>query len=190
MKTFAALLCQQAVTEVADVRSSPFSRFNPQFNREVLGRALEQYKIKYLFLGRELGARSTDPSCYEDGQVQYSQLAKTNLFREGIKRIIQGMENDRIALMCAEKEPLECHRTLLVARVLDAQGIAVEHILSDGRLESHHDAMDRLLDGTHQKREDFFMSREELVAEAIEQQEKRVAYKDERPRAHIAGEIL
>ena len=176
MKTFAALLCQQAIAQVVDVRSSPFSRFNPQFNRDALGPALEQYQIKYLFLGHMLGGRSTDPSCYVDGRVQYARVAKTTLFNEGIKRVIQEAEDARIAIMCAEKEPLHCHRTLLVARVLDEQGMSVEHILADGQTEAHHEVMNRLLDATYQKREDLFMSREELIAEAIKQQEKQVAH--------------
>ncbi len=176
MKTFTALLCQQAIAQVVDVRSSPFSRFNPQFNRDVLGPALEQYQIRYLFLGHKLGGRSTDPSCYVDGRVQYARVAKTNLFNEGIKRVIQEAEGDRIAIMCAEKEPLHCHRTLLVAGALDERGMAVEHILADGQTESQHEVMNRLLDATYQKREDLFMTREELLAEAIKQQEKQVAY--------------
>lgn len=175
---FASLLSQHGVTALADVRSAPFSRFNPQFNKDALARELTARGIKYVFLGSELGARSKDRSCYENGRVQYGRLARTELFRQGLERVSRGAQEHRIALMCAEKEPLECHRTLLVARALDELGIEVMHILGDGRLESHRDAMDRLLDVVGLPREDLFRSRAELIAEALARQEHKVAYVD------------
>ena len=188
LEAFLALLQKHGVTAIADVRSAPFSRFNPQFNKDALERSLKAAGIKYVFLGRELGARSDDPSCYENGRVQYGRLAQSALFRSGIERVIRGAQEQRIALMCAEKEPLECHRTLLVARALDQQGIAVAHILSDGRLETHRDAMERLLDVTGLPREDLFRSREDLLAQALARQEVKVAYVDERLAAETSGE--
>lgn len=184
---FAGLLKQHGVTALADVRSAPFSRFNPQFNKDALTRELKTRGIKYVFLGRELGARSDDRSCYENGRVQYSRLARTDLFRQGLERVRRGAEEHRIALMCAEKEPLECHRTLLVARALDEQGVEVMHILADGGLESHREAMERLLEVTGLPRDDLFRSRAELIAEALKRQEDRVAYVDEKLAAE-AGE--
>jgi uncharacterized protein (DUF488 family) len=188
LEAFVALLKQHGVTALADVRSAPFSRFNPQFKKDALERSLKAEGIKYVFLGRELGARSDDRSCYENGRVQYARLARTDLFHEGIERVIRGSEEHRIALVCAEKEPLECHRTLLVARALDERGIKVAHILGDGRLEAHRDAMERLLDVTGLPREDLFRSREELIAQALERQEEKVAYVDERLAAEASGE--
>ena len=190
LEAFLALLQKHGVTAIADVRSAPFSRFNPQFNKDALERSLKAVGIKYVFLGRELGARSDDPSCYENGRVQYGRLARTELFRSGIERVIRGAQEQRIALMCAEKEPLECHRTLLVARALDEQGIAVAHILSDGRLETHRDAMERLLDVTGLPHEDLFRSREDLLAQALARQEVKVAYVDEKLAAETSGEAL
>lgn len=184
---FAGLLKQHGVTALADVRSAPFSRFHPQFNKDALARELKARGIKYVFLGRELGARSDDRSCYENGRVQYARLARTELFRLGIARVRRGADEHRIALMCAEKEPLECHRTLLVARALDEQGVEVMHILGDGRLESHRDAMERLLEVTGLPRDDLFRSRAELIAEAMKRQEDKVAYVDEKLAAE-AGE--
>lgn len=189
LEAFVALLKQHGVTALADVRSAPFSRFNPQFNREALERSLKAEGIKYVFLGRELGARSDDRSCYESGRVQYARLARTDVFKHGIERVIRGTEEHRVALMCAEKEPLDCHRTLLVARALDKQGIGVAHILGDGRLEAHGDAMQRLLDVTGLPREDLFRSREELIAQALARQEERVAYVDEKLAAEASGEV-
>lgn len=189
LDAFVALLKQHGVTALADVRSAPYSRFNPQFNKDALEQSLKAAGIKYAFLGRELGARSDDRSCYENGRVQYARLARTGLFKHGIERVIRGAEEHRIALMCAEKEPLDCHRTLLVSRALDEQDIDVVHILSDGRLETHSDAMDRLLDVTGLPREDLFRSHEELVSQALARQEERVAYVDERLAADASGEV-
>jgi uncharacterized protein (DUF488 family) len=188
LNAFVVLLQQHGVTAMADVRSAPYSRFAPQFNREALERSLKAHHIKYVFLGRELGARSDDRSCYENGRVQYARLARTDLFRSGIERVIRGANHYRIALMCAEKEPLACHRTLLVARALDELGVAVSHILADGRLESHDDAMLRLLDVVGLPHEDLFRSRQELIAQAIAKQEEQVAYIDEKLVAEAAGE--
>lgn len=146
LEAFLGLLKQHGVTAVADVRSVPYSRFNPHFNRKSLEQSLVAHGIEYVFLGRELGGRPEDPSCYEGGRVQYSRMESAEAFRNGMERIIRGADEHRIALMCAEKEPLDCHRTLLVARALAARGVTVAHILADGRLESHEATMDRRLD--------------------------------------------
>ena len=166
---FVKLLRKHDITAVADVRSAPYSRHNPQFNRELLGKALKTNGVEYIFLGRELGARSDDYSCYEDGRIQYARLARTDLFCGGIERVISSTRDYRVALMCAEREPLECHRTLLVACALAERGIVIEHILPDGRLEPHEATLERLLDAANQ--EDLFLSREERLAEALARQE-------------------
>ena len=146
LEAFLALLQRHGVTLLADVRSAPYSRFNPHFNRKALDAALSARGIAYAFLGRALGGRPEDRSCYEDGRVRYDRLARTSLYREGIDRVVQDAGHRRIALMCAEKEPLDCHRTILVGRSLAERGIAVTHILADGMLEPHDATMDRLLD--------------------------------------------
>jgi uncharacterized protein (DUF488 family) len=177
---FVKLLEKHGVTALADVRSVPFSRFAPQFNRHALKHDLKTHGIRYVFLGRELGARSNDPSCYENGRVQYARLAQTEHFRQGIGRLMRGVQEHRIALMCAEREPLECHRTLLVAKALDEEGISVVHILGDGGLETHRHALERLLDATGLPREDLFRSWIELITEAFARQEEKIAYVDEK----------
>jgi uncharacterized protein (DUF488 family) len=115
---------------------------NPQFNRETLKQALASAGVKYAFIGKELGARSEDRNCYRDGRVQFGLLAQTDLFKQGIERLKSGAQSYRIALMCAEKEPLNCHRTILIARQLDADGVLVKHILDDGRFEDHSDVLE------------------------------------------------
>jgi len=184
---FEELLTHHGITAVVDVRSAPFSRFNPQFNRGVLDQYLKDHEIAYVFLGRELGARSDDPACYEDGRVQYGRLAQTELFRRGIDRVLLGAETHRIALMCAEKEPLECHRTLLVARVLVEQGVDVAHILGDGSLESYEATMNRLLELSGFPQEELFRTREMMLAEALSRQEEKIAYVDKELAARVGG---
>jgi uncharacterized protein (DUF488 family) len=174
---FIDLLRQHGITALCDVRSKPYSRANPQFNREELEQALPSHEIAYRFLGKELGARSKDPTCYEGGKVQYTRLAQTELFKQGLKRVLSGMkENFQIALMCAEKEPLECHRTILVARHLAALGVHIEHIHANGHLESHDAALTRLARILNVPEHDMFHSREELLADAYRRQEERIAY--------------
>ena len=180
LETFVALLKRHDVTALADVRSAPYSRFNPQFNRKALGGSLDAIGIRYVFLGRELGGRPDDPSCYEQGRVRYDRLAETLLFREGLERVVEDAAHERMALMCAEKEPLECHRTILVGRSLVERGLAVAHILADGALEPHDETMDRLLDSAGLPRGDLLNSKEELIDDALARRERRIAFADRR----------
>ena len=173
---FIALLKLHDITALGDVRSKPYSRVNPQFNRENLKKDLEAVGIAYVFLGKELGARSEDPSCYDGGRVQYDRLALTERFKHGLERVQDGMSKYNLALMCAEKEPLECHRTLLVARHLSALGIPIQHILADGRLESHAEALNRLMRQLALPESDMFRSHEDVLTDAYKIQESRIAY--------------
>ena len=180
LDAFIALLQQHNVNAVADVRSAPYSRFNPQFNRQPLAEALEAEGIRYVYLGHELGGRSDDPACYEDGRVRYDRVAATESFRNGLARVVHGATSYRIALMCAEREPLDCHRTLLVAPALDERGVDVAHIHADGRLEPHAEVMNRLLDVLKLPRDSLYGTREELIATAVARQARRVAYVGDR----------
>jgi uncharacterized protein (DUF488 family) len=177
IQSFLALLRQHEITAVADVRSTPYSRFNPQFRREKLQAALAEAGIQYVFLGEELGARSQDPACYDaGGRVSYAKLARTELFQRGIQRLKSGMEQYRISIMCAEREPLECHRTILVARELTREGVAVTHILGDGSLEPHEQAMQRLARSLRLSAADLFDTSEDLIEQAYDLQAARIAY--------------
>lgn len=173
---FIALLRQHGIAAIADVRSSPYSRRNSQYNRETLREVLNDAGIGYVFLGEELGARSEDPTCYRDEKVDYDLLAETSLFRDGLLRLKSEQEKHRIALMCAEKEPLHCHRTILVARKLIEGGMSVLHILADGSLETHDHVLLRLLDKLNIPVDDLFRSREEAINEAYRIQGEEIAY--------------
>ncbi len=163
---FAALLHGAGVTAVADVRSAPYSRRSPHFNAGPLRAALLRDGIAYSFLGRELGGRPADPHFYRDGAVDYERVADSDLFRRGLARVQSGARSYRLALMCAEQDPLDCHRCLLVSRALATRGVAVSHILPDGQLAPHAQIEERLLALAGQDGADLFASRAIRLAAA------------------------
>lgn len=175
---FMNLLKIHKITALADVRSTPYSRHQPQFNREHLQNNLQQVDIDYVYLGEELGARSKNQNCYHLGKVQFHLLAREPSFLQGVERVRKGMENHRIALMCAEKDPLECHRTILIGRHFSQQGIELLHILADGTLEKHENTEKRLLLLLNLPEGDLFNSRDKMIEEAYDLQANRIAFVD------------
>lgn len=176
IERFMDLLLQHSITAIGDVRSSPYSRFNPQYNRESLQKNLKGNHIAYVFLGRELGPRSEDPACYLDGQVQYARLAETKLFRQGVDRLVNGMKTHRIALMCAEKDPITCHRMILICRVLRRAPLQIWHILEDGSTETLAESERRLLLKLKMRQLSLFDSLENLIERAYDAQSTKIAY--------------
>ncbi len=115
------------------------------FNKSPFQISLKQEKIAYVFLGQELGARPNNELCYINGKAVYEKIAATELFQQGIERIIKGIKKYRIALMCAEKDPLTCQRNILVCKRLKSYNLNIKHILSNGEVETHEDLENRLL---------------------------------------------
>lgn len=142
---FISLLQMHGVTAIADVRSHPYSRFLPHFNQVSLKASLAKAGIQYVFLGQELGARPSNPDCYIDGKAVYERIAATDLFHVGIQRLKNGLNKHTIALMCAEQDPLTCHRAVLICQHLRDLQISIHHILKNGDLESHEHLEERLL---------------------------------------------
>ena len=178
---FLSLLESSKINMVVDVRSAPFSSMFPQFNQETLKKSLGENSIGYLFLGDQIGGRSNDPEDYLDGQVLYKALAQKESFKTGIERLVEGSAKYRIALMCSEKEPLDCHRTLLVSQALASRDIPVGHIHADGTIEAHKDALARLLTLHNLSSPDLFSDDKERVQEALTLQEKKIAYQLPKP---------
>jgi uncharacterized protein (DUF488 family) len=178
---FLSLLKNYKIDMVVDVRSAPFSRMFPQFNQEPLKKSLSDNAIGYLFLGDQIGGRSNDPEDYLDGQVMYKSLARREAFKSGISRLREGAVKYKIAIMCSEKEPLECHRTLLVSEALAASGVVVHHIHANGTVETHGDALVRLLALHNLSSPDLFTDDTDRVQEALTLQEKKVAYQIPKP---------
>jgi uncharacterized protein (DUF488 family) len=176
IERFTALLQQHGVEAVADVRSTPFSRFNPQFNRASLSHSLASAGIRYEFMGEALGARSSDPACFENGRVSYVRLAATPLFQGGLERLREIARGERVAMMCAEREPLDCHRTILITRELERAGEGVTHILADGTLETNRSTLDRLIAQLGLPQDDLFGDTVEQMAAAYDAQAVKVAW--------------
>ena len=177
LEEFLVLLERASIEAVADVRSTPFSRRQPQFNRDSLRYALASRKIAYVPLGAELGGRGNSHSERDEhGRILYRSIAESAEFQGGLKRVQAGSSQLRIALMCTERDPLNCHRGILVSRILVAQGIQVLHIRGDGKIESHRDAENRLLHMTGLRQTDLFQSEEQKLMAAYERQEVRIAH--------------
>ena len=138
VEDFLKLLKTHGINCVADVRSIPASRYNPQFNEHDLASFLKQRGIKYINLGTEFGARQTDPGILnEDGKVDFQKFQGSSQFKRGVKRVRDGISKDfKIALMCSEGNPLDCHRFSMIASYMEDVGIQVMHILKDGVLRS------------------------------------------------------
>lgn len=176
IQDFLKLLKSRGISAIADVRSAPYSRFQPQFNREVLTKSLKESGIEYVFIGDSIGGRSSNEDDYENGRVIYGRLKNSDNFENGLQRVIAGSEKFQLALMCSEKEPIECHRTLLVGQTLFERGTPITHIHGDGSLEKHEDAIQRLLKMFKLDEPDLFRTSDEVVAEALLRQEQKVAF--------------
>jgi uncharacterized protein (DUF488 family) len=178
---FIGLLTTHNISAVADVRSSPYSEYSPQFNREAIQQKLRDANIEYVFLGRELGARRTEEDCYVNGQAVYGAVRNLPAFRSGLNHVLEGIEQYIVSLLCAEADPLACHRMILICPELKMlrPDIKIIHILGDGSLESHEEAEQRLI-RLHKLQPELFgelTSMSGLVERAYDMQAERIAYK-------------
>ena len=171
---FAALLQAAGVTAIADVRSVPFSRRFPWFSAPNLSVRLQGAGIAHLPFGDALGGRPRDPALYCDDVADYERMATEPQFRAGLDRLGDAMGRFRLCVMCAEREPLDCHRCLLVARALAQRGLSLGHILLDGTIESHLATEERLL-GRAGGSNDLFGGRAEALAQAYRRRAAKVA---------------
>ena len=201
IKEFISLLVRYKVDAIADVRSHPYSGYLPHFNRDLLKFELLKAKIKYVFLGDELGARPKDLSCYINGKALYTRIANSDSFKVGVERILTGLNTYSIALMCSEKDPLTCHRTILICKHLRLK-TEINHIVDRHTLESHSQLEDRLLDlhgfdleqkrlkdpeilqfdlftSTQSKVKPNSVSQEEFLEQAYIKQGNKIAYKNQ-----------
>jgi uncharacterized protein (DUF488 family) len=177
IEMFLALLRASGVTAIADVRSVPFSRRYPWFSARALATTLTDAGIAFVALGDELGGRPTDPALMCDGIADYEAMAATPAFRAGLDRVADGARRFRICLMCAEREPLDCHRCLLVARALASRGLTIGHILAEGGIEPHTATEERLLKLSGGAPDLFAAGRNERLAAAYRRRARAVAYR-------------
>ena len=174
---FLTMLRCTGVETIADVRSVPASRFCPWFSAKNLAPLLAAANMNYLFFGDELGGRPRDPSLYCDGVADYETMAQRPSFQAGLDRLLAHAGQRRPCLMCSERDPLDCHRCLLVARVLAARGISVGHVLHDGGIESHAMIERRLLQITGADSDLFATGQDERLAAAYRRRARAVAYR-------------
>lgn len=168
------------VTALVDVRSVPFSGTFREYNQNSLADELKKHNIHYIHLGDELGPRSTNPSHYNSSnQVQFDRLCESPLFKSGMDRIKSGLDRGyNIAMMCAEKDPGTCHRSLLISEAfLDQMIIEVQHICFNGEIEPHKALQERIAELNKIPLNDMFRSRDECIQQAIAIQSDKYAYK-------------
>lgn len=177
LATFLTRLEREGVTEVADVRSAPFSRRVPHFNRDDIRTTLKERGIEYVFLGEALGGRPCASHLYCDGVADYGKMALEPRFLEGIDRVIGGAKEHAVALMCAEHNPLDCHRCLLVGRALSERHVSLGHILGNGEVAGQLDIEEKLLALAGSATGDMFATREERLVRAYRLRASKVAYR-------------
>lgn len=176
--TFISLLRLHGVSAIADVRSHPTSRRFPQFDKKALQASLVAAGIRYVYLGEGLGARPRDPACYVKGKAEFDRIRATGGFMEALARLRRGAQVYRICLMCAERDPADCHRTWLVAQTLHDAGETVTHILADGTREPHDVLLRRVADADFGTAS-LFGDEAEIFMAVARREAERVAYRPE-----------
>ena len=160
IERFVELLKNGGVELLVDVRSMPYSRRHPQFGKERLAKSLEATGLSYVWEGAALGGKGGS----------YTEAAQRPAFTEALDRLIDRAKTTTVCLMCAEKEPLDCHRTVLVSRRLVERGAAIEHLLADGSTRPHAEIEEKLL--AKKAGGDLFDDRNRLLEQAYGARER------------------
>jgi uncharacterized protein (DUF488 family) len=142
---FLALLRRHGVEVIADVRSRPYSRFVPHFGKERLARTLQEKGLRYLFLGQELGGKPVQDDSPQT-RLDYPARIEEPSFQEGVQTLLDAAADRRVALVCRERDPLDCHRLHLICRYLRPMALDIRHILPDGHVEEQQATERRLLE--------------------------------------------
>lgn len=178
---FIELLVEYELHTIIDVRANPYSKYSSHFNKDVLESALRNADIDYIFMGRELGAQRSEDDCYVEGKARYDRIAHLSTFQNGLERVLKEVEHNRGALMCAEADPITCHRTILICRELKktCPDLQITHILADGTEEQQELSEKRLIN-LHKLQPELFgdlTSMSGLIEKAYDLQAEKIAYK-------------
>lgn len=182
---FIGLLNKYGIDYLLDVRSTPYSKYAEQYNKENISRELKSANIKYSFLGKYFGARPQNTELYADeGYLDFERVRGSQDFNKGIENVILGLnQGHKIALMCTEKEPIDCHRAILVARAFEIQMIYAKHILSNGKILTQQQLDEQLLQKYFPDRRQLSLftyerqiSEEEYLAEAYKKRNMEIGY--------------
>lgn len=177
---FGSLLDRFGVTAIADVRSTPVSGRSPHFSQDELVPKLRDRGIAYVFLGRELGGRPASRALFHDGIADYDKMARLPDFEAGLTRVVAGAAQYRLALMCSEQDPMDCHRCLLVGRRLKERRVCIDHILADGTSLTQDAVEDWLLGQAGAATvDDLFFSRSQQIDNAYLARSRKVAFADD-----------
>lgn len=139
LKDLIKILDDQGINLVVDVRSSPYSKYSPHFNKAHLKTGLEESGIGYLYLGHKIGGRPANEEYYHEGRVLYSLLEKDEKYLEGIGILTELVEDKKVVLMCSEEDPFRCHRHLLITQTLLKKGYHIFHIRANGEIQEIKD---------------------------------------------------
>ncbi|MCT4605739.1 MAG: DUF488 domain-containing protein [Marinisporobacter sp.] len=186
IENFVKLIRLYNINCIVDVRSTPFSKYTPQFNRKDLKITLNQKGVHYIYMGIEFGARRNEQYLYtSQGYLDFEKTIKNKVFLQGVRRLVDGCEKGfNISLMCTEKDPFDCHRSIMVGKGLKDNGFDVKHIFPNGNVQTQEQIEQRLLDKYFKNRfqvslESFFekqMDEEEMIAEAYRKRNKEIGY--------------
>jgi uncharacterized protein (DUF488 family) len=159
IEAFIAVLRTYEIDYLIDIRSRPYSRYKPDFSKQPLAAHLQAAGIRYVFMGDTLGGQPDDPACYTDGKVDYEKVKQQGFYEQGLERLREAERQGlRVALMCSEGKPEQCHRSKLIGKSLSGEGLAVAHIDENDQIASQDEVIGRLHGG--QRAFDF---REEYV---------------------------
>ena len=172
-ESFLDTLKDHRITALADVRARPYSSFKPEFSQDLLKSYLQKNDIAYVPIGDQLGIPISRQEGCSPTRTLFQVIAESANFKKGLERIENGLQRHRIVLMCAEKDPLDCHRFFLISRHLPAR-IRIRHILGNGKIEDNSETIERLLRMYELDQPDLFRSREELLDLAYAAQEERL----------------
>ncbi|MEZ8794570.1 DUF488 family protein [Vibrio splendidus] len=159
IKEFTEALVEHDVRYLIDVRTKPFSKYSPDFNRENLDFALRNVGIKYVFMGDSVGGLPSDPKCYSDGKVDYRKTAESNTFKNGLERLIKANSlTVNVSIMCAEMKPEQCHRSKLIGAELLKKSITISHLDENNIIRTQKEIIDRITKGQYSMFDDEFTS--------------------------------
>ena len=183
---FISMLKRYNVNYVLDVRSIPYSKYAEQYNRENFEKSIQDEGLKYFFMGKFFGARPNEKELYcDEGYLDFERVRKSNRFIKGFDNVMLGLERgNNIALMCSEKDPIDCHRAIMVARAFDLAGTEVSHIMEDGNLQKQNTLNERLLNKYFPERNQInfwdFLNNDETpdyLGEAYRLRNKEIGYR-------------
>jgi uncharacterized protein (DUF488 family) len=186
LEHFLCLLSRHEINTIIDIRSVPYSRYVPHFNKERIKEHLKSNHIHYLYMAEEFGMIQREELFHLEGYVDFEKVRESEHFKTGVERVKRGIEKGyKIALMCSEKDPLECHRSIMIAPVFKKQGYEVLHILEDNRLESQEKFEKRLIDlyFPENNQQNFFntlegeKNKEELLTDAMSLRNRDIGYR-------------